>query len=106
MAGKKPHIPSTSGDGSGTGNVDAKISELASALGIPPATLATAIASAVSEHVPPATLSSIAKNEASTASVVQSMVQDPNAEATEAANSFGSKMGNIVGMDEPDMGLD
>jgi len=84
--------------------VEAKISELASALGIPPATLATAIASAVSEHVPPATLSSIASKE--TGKVVQSLVQDPNAEATESANSFSSKLGGMVGLDEPDMGLD
>ena len=112
--GKKP-VQAATGSGSGSsssgskGNsglsVDAKISELASALGIPPATLATAIASAVSDHVPPASLSSIAKTE-STASVVQSMVADPNTKAKEEANSFGNKMAGVVGMDEPGIGLD
>lgn len=110
--GRKPPV---SADGSGSiiydggtrgRKVSAKISELAEVLGIPPATLATAIASAVSQHVPPATLSSISKNEASTASVVRSLLQDENEKAKETANSFASKLGNVVGFDEADVGLD
>jgi hypothetical protein len=68
--------------------------------------LATAIASAVSAHVPPSSLSSISKNEAPTASVVQSLVQDEAAAASESANGFINKLGNVVGFDDSGADLD
>jgi len=47
-------------DGSG---VEDKINALAEALGMPPKELASAIAGAVKEYVPPASLSSVASKE-------------------------------------------
>lgn len=86
------------------GNVEAKISELASAFGIPPATLATAIASAVSAHAPPKTLSSIAKAE-STASVVQSLVNGEE-ENKPGGAGVGSKLRAVAGFDDGGVDLD
>ena len=43
--------------------VEEKIDELASALGVPSKDLASAIASAVHEYVPPATISSVAAHQ-------------------------------------------
>jgi len=85
----------------GRGLVEDKLSELAAVLGIPAATLATAIASAVKEHVPPATLSSISKAEAPTASVVKLLVSDEQDEIKENAESFTNKLSGVVGLDEP-----
>jgi len=96
---------SKGGPGAG-GDVEAKISDLASAFGIPPATLATAIASAVSAHAPRASLSSISENEAPTASVVQSLVRDKAAEASASANGFFGKLSNVVGFDDAGAELD
>jgi len=90
----------------GDDGVEAKISDLASALGIPPATLATAIASAVSAHVPPASLSSISKNEGTTATLVQSMVKDDAAEVTASAEGILNKMSGVVGLDDGGIDLD
>ncbi|KZT32727.1 hypothetical protein SISSUDRAFT_964036, partial [Sistotremastrum suecicum HHB10207 ss-3] len=81
--------------------VEDKLSQLAGVLGIPAATLATAIASAVKEHVPPATLSSISKAEAPTASVVRLLVNDEQDEIRENAESFTNKLSGVVGLDEP-----
>ena len=52
--------PTASVAGGGDLTVEQRINELASALGVPSKDLASAIASAVHDYVPPATLSSIA----------------------------------------------
>jgi hypothetical protein len=101
--------PETSFSGGTEDNsVEAKISQLASVFGIPPATLATAIASAVSVHAAPASLSPISKNEneAPTASVIHSLVQDHAAATLESANGFVNKLGSVVGFDDADAGLE
>jgi len=103
--GKRPEASSNQFRGDEGDSVEAKISDLAAAFGIPPATLATAIASAVSAHVPPASLSSISKNEP-TASVVQSLVQDEAAAASESAKGFFNKVGSVVGFDDAGADLD
>jgi hypothetical protein len=108
-AAPPPRNSGTSGSrssGRDANNVEAKISELASAFGIPPATLATAIASAVSSHANPTSLSSISENAAPTASVVQSLVRDEAAEASESAHSFINKLSNVVGFDDAGADLD
>ena len=58
-----PGSADTSTSSAGGASVDSKIEELAVALGVPPKELASAIASAVHEYVPPASLSSIAAHE-------------------------------------------
>ena len=52
-------------DPTGRPSVEDKIQELAAALGMPSSDLSAAIASAVREHVPPASLSSVAAHEPS-----------------------------------------
>jgi len=92
-------------------SVEERINELASALGMPSKDLASAIAVAVHEYVPPATISSIAAHQ--TGDAVEYLV-DPtgaaaaDAEATAAAPaaSRGLKAAAkafeaAVGMDEP-----
>jgi len=114
MTGQKPtpargqpaSEPTRGGSGISENNVEAKISELASAFGIPPATLATAIASAVSAHAPPASLSSISENEGPTASVVRSLVQGDAEAARESAHGFVNRLSNIVGFDDAGADLD
>ena len=57
-------IPATSGDNSrGDLTVEERINDLASALGMPSKDLASAIAGAVHDYVPPATMSSIASHQ-------------------------------------------
>jgi hypothetical protein len=99
--------------------VEDRINALASALGIPSKELASAIAVAVREHVPPASLSSIAAKE--TGSVVDALLkgtQDSEARKVEerAKANPGSEgvrstgilegvvngMGSFVGMDRSD----
>jgi hypothetical protein len=92
--------------GSGEDSVEKSISSLADALHIPPATLASAIASVVSQHAPPATLSSISEHEAPTASVVKNLVKNEDAEAQAKAEGIANKLGGIVGFDDGGIDLD
>ncbi|GJE95254.1 hypothetical protein PsYK624_114370 [Phanerochaete sordida] len=91
--------------------VEERINELASALGMPSKDLASAIAVAVHDFVPPATLSSVAAHQ--TGDAVQYLVDPEGAAASDSsATAFvpvatdGAKVLNkafdaIVGMDEP-----
>ncbi len=63
-AGARPTVTASASSG-GTGTVEDRINELAAALGMPSKDLAMAIADAVREHVPPASLSSVAAHEPS-----------------------------------------
>jgi len=88
--------------------VEERINALAKALGMPSKDLAVAIASAVRQYVPPASLSSVAAKESGP--VVEALVKgragDHSEESTEAAESTGvagrvfSGIDNFVGMDE------
>ncbi|GLB43014.1 hypothetical protein LshimejAT787_1204630 [Lyophyllum shimeji] len=92
-------------------SVEDRINALARALGMPSKELASAIAVAVRDYVPPASLSSVAARE--TGPAVQAMVRGVTYEpvkvegtATESQTQgmFGSVvsgMENLVGMDEP-----
>lgn len=96
---------SGTGEGSGGGDeVEQRINALASALGMPPTHLASAIASAVREHVPPASLSSVAASEP-TGSATKILVNDESEEEAEGqegvAATAGGILGSVVGMDEP-----
>jgi hypothetical protein len=90
-------------------SVEDRINELADALGMPSGDLASAIAVAVREFVPPASLSSIsaaAKETGGTHLVDQLLGEQKNeaaaaAQATDAAAGVGSILDRVVGMDEP-----
>lgn len=101
----------------GKGNsetVEDKINELAKALGMPSKDLASAIAGAVAQYVPPATLSSVAAHE--TGPAVEALIKGASEggkeeeKAKQQADENGdagvlggvvSGMGTFVGMDEP-----
>ncbi|KAF9003092.1 hypothetical protein BDQ17DRAFT_1356637 [Cyathus striatus] len=102
--------PTVSGDA--PGEVEDKINALAKALGMPSNELASAIAGAVRQYVPPASLSSVAAKE--TGTVVEALVSGASdlplaTAASEAAGAAGSAatgvvggvVENFVGMDEP-----
>ncbi|KAH9840585.1 uncharacterized protein C8Q71DRAFT_854469 [Rhodofomes roseus] len=103
------HAQSFAKDG-GDGEVERRIEELAVALGIPSKDLANAIAGAVRDFVPPASLSSIAAHE--TGEAVEYMVDPSGASASEAQSAPGATASRgfrvmenafqaAVGMDEP-----
>jgi hypothetical protein len=105
------------GNGGEGGSVEDRINGLAQALGMPPTDLASAIAIAVREYVPPASLSSVAAKE--TGPAVEAMLkgasdeqmQKLETEKTQAAAASAhpagvvggvvSGMESFVGMDEP-----
>jgi hypothetical protein len=88
----------TSGSGNAGGSdVEDRLNALAEALGIPPKELASAIAGVVKEHVPPASISSMAAKE--TGQTVKVLLNQDQ-EATGAPGSdFG--LGGMVGTEEP-----
>lgn len=102
---------SYSGSASGD-DVEARINDLASVLGLQPTDLASAISSAVSLHVAPATLSSIsssasaAKGEKTAVSALVGDEQNGGGGAAGAAAGILETMDRIVGYDEPAGGLD
>ncbi|KAG6827095.1 hypothetical protein H0H92_013227 [Tricholoma furcatifolium] len=88
-------------------SVEERINALAHALGMPPKDLASAIAVAVREYVPPASLSSVAARE--TGPAVQAMLKgteiDNEVKEDEISQTFGVVGGVVegfVGMDEPE----
>ena len=119
--------PVVNAGGGGAGDVERRINELAAALGIPSKDLASAIAGAVREYVPPASLSSIAAHQTGYVTCLLLRLQssshvcrcreavqylvDPSgasqtheqvgATATRAAEAVAAAFGAAVGMDEP-----
>lgn len=89
--------------------VEQRINELADALGMPGADLARAIAVAVREYVPPASLSSVsaAAKETGGSQVIDELLGDDagtSASASSSAEDNGPTAGlfeRVVGMDEP-----
>ncbi|KAJ7741180.1 hypothetical protein DFH07DRAFT_981742 [Mycena maculata] len=91
--------------------VEDRINALADALGMPSKDLASAIAGAVKQYVPPASLSSVASHQTGEAvDVLLKSTSDDSEHDTEAqrdaegggfASGIASGMGNFVGMDEP-----
>ncbi|KAF7361055.1 hypothetical protein MSAN_01136400 [Mycena sanguinolenta] len=91
--------------------VEDRINALADALGMPSRDLASAIAGAVKQYVPPASLSSVAAHQ--TGEAVEAMLKgaeksDEQRKAEQEAEGGGgvvdgiaSGMGSFVGMDEP-----
>ncbi|KAJ7901056.1 hypothetical protein B0H14DRAFT_3123624 [Mycena olivaceomarginata] len=91
--------------------VEERINALADALGMPSRDLASAIAGAVRQHVPPASLSSVAAHQ--TGAAVDELLrektdEEKQREAEKNAEEGGgivdgiaSGMGSFVGMDEP-----
>ncbi|EGN97352.1 hypothetical protein SERLA73DRAFT_184027 [Serpula lacrymans var. lacrymans S7.3] len=85
----------------GSHKVEDRLNALAEALGMPSHDVASAIAGAVRDHVPPASLSSIAAQE--TGSAVKILVGVPQGRPAEGGSTGGLYEGieRIVGMDEP-----
>ncbi|TCD64801.1 hypothetical protein EIP91_003613 [Steccherinum ochraceum] len=118
MQGGQPAATPSSAGGKGGGTpmvggdaeVEQRINELAAALGLPSKDLASAIADAAREYVPPASISSIAAHQ--TGDAVQYIV-DPSgaassdaqtqvgATATRAMGAVASAFDAALGMDEP-----
>ncbi|CCM02735.1 uncharacterized protein FIBRA_04842 [Fibroporia radiculosa] len=101
-------------DGVGEPGVEQRIEELARALGLPSGDLARAIADAVREHVPPASLSSVAAHE--TGDAVKYVVDPSGAAASDAESAPASTASRgfgvvqealeaAVGLDEPPSAL-
>jgi hypothetical protein len=94
--------------GSGILSIEKRIEDLASALGMPAGDLAGAIAVAVREFVPPATLSSISSQAKATphGTLVDVLLgETASASAADgqptAPGGVGGILGSVVGMDEP-----
>jgi len=88
----------TSGSGNAGGSdVEDRLNALAEALGIPPKELASAIAGVVKEHVPPASISSMAAKE--TGQTVKVLLNQDQEETEAPASDFG--FGGMVGTEEP-----
>jgi hypothetical protein len=84
-------------------SVEDKINDLARALGMPSKELASAIAVAVKNYVPPASLSSVAAEESGPA--VQALLKESRTPAapsvTDVVGRVTEGIGKFVGMDEP-----
>ncbi|KAH7929124.1 hypothetical protein BV22DRAFT_1029959 [Leucogyrophana mollusca] len=84
----------------GENEVERRINELADALGMPSRELASAIASAVREFVPPASLSSVAAKETG-GSVNVLLGQEDEHEEGSVIGDFAEGLGKVVGLDDP-----
>ncbi|KAE9409275.1 hypothetical protein BT96DRAFT_913436 [Gymnopus androsaceus JB14] len=93
----------------GQGGVEDKINALAEALGMPPNDLAKAIAVAVREYVPPASLSSIRESETGKPAVEELLRGDGEGKTVEPSEPTSTgvvegvvnKVDSFVGFDEP-----
>ncbi|KIY70394.1 hypothetical protein CYLTODRAFT_419750 [Cylindrobasidium torrendii FP15055 ss-10] len=100
---------SKTGSGSNGGDIESRISALAEALGVPSKDLARAIAGAVRENVPPASISAVKASNTKGSDVLEELFREPEGTATgtvaaQATGVVESVMGgveNFVGMDEP-----
>jgi len=88
---------------SGDNLVQSRIDALAEALGMRSEDLSSAIAGAVREHVPPASLSSVAAKETGRAAKILAGDEDA-AEQTSVVGSVADGIGKVVGFDEPPEG--
>ncbi|KAI0264729.1 hypothetical protein BC834DRAFT_252608 [Gloeopeniophorella convolvens] len=95
--------PAASGDADGAraSGVEHRIEELAAALGMQSADLAGAIASAVREHVPPASLSSVASaaQETGGSAVVDALLGDQD-RSRGGMGGVSDALGSVVGLDD------
>lgn len=97
-------------------SVEERIESLATALGMPASDLASAIAVAVRQHVPPASLSSVANKAQETggSKLVEALLQDPKGDgnpvaaaaapggtADETNGGLMAGLESLVGFDEP-----
>ncbi|THV00773.1 hypothetical protein K435DRAFT_656592 [Dendrothele bispora CBS 962.96] len=93
------------GAASGSMSVEDKINELAEALGLPSNDLAKAIAGAVREYVPPASLSSIREQETGKPAVDVLLAGSEQGKKVETEEQEGGETAGVfdsfIGMDEP-----
>ncbi|OCH89515.1 hypothetical protein OBBRIDRAFT_794206 [Obba rivulosa] len=90
-------------------SVEDRINELAQALGVPSRDLAAAIAGAVKEHIPPASLSSVAAHETGDAvrylvdpsEAASSEAEQPTAPVKKGFQVIGDAVEAMVGLDDP-----
>lgn len=92
--------------GSKGNDVEDRINALAEALGMPPKELASAIAGAVKEYVPPASLSSVSSAVAqetgkSSEAVKVLLGKDEEEKGAGIVGGIANGLGSVVGMDEP-----
>ncbi|KAH9946760.1 hypothetical protein B0H21DRAFT_693183 [Amylocystis lapponica] len=120
--GRRPPVPQSQPQGqwaaadaprssahTGAPSVESRIDDLAAALGVPSKDLAAAIAGAIREHVPPASLSSVAAHETGAArylvdpSSAASVDAEgaPGATASRGYRAIASAFEAAVGMDDP-----
>ena len=86
--------------------VESRIEELANALGVPSPDLARAIAGAVREYVPPASLSSISKQAEKTGgSQVVDRLLGKEEKDSSVIGSVGETLGSVVGLDDGPEGM-
>jgi len=104
-SGKKWWVGKSSDSGRFEG-VEDRINALAKALGMPPKELASAIAGAVKEYVPPASLSSMSSaaakqtgRNAETANIL--WAEGEGEEGKGGDGAMGDVLGSMVGIDEP-----
>ncbi|KAH7911046.1 hypothetical protein BJ138DRAFT_1007388 [Hygrophoropsis aurantiaca] len=88
-------------EGKVEGGVERNINGLADALGIPPHELASAVAGAVKEHVPPASLASVASKETGPAVKILLGQEDENEGDKGVMGEFAGGLESMVGLDEP-----
>ncbi|KAM5541527.1 hypothetical protein V8D89_004717 [Ganoderma adspersum] len=84
----------------GSTKLEDNLQALADALGMPSSDLASAIADAVREHVPPASLSSVAAHEPS-GTAVQRLVNPDASAGSQAAGTVRSAFEAAIGLNEP-----
>ncbi|KAJ7113030.1 hypothetical protein C8R44DRAFT_631281 [Mycena epipterygia] len=109
--GNKPQAKGKKGKKDTSETVEDRINALADALGMPSRDLASAIAGAVKQYVPPASLSSVAAHQTGEAVKVllesasesdgQTKTQKDADEEGGVVSGLASGMGSFVGMDEP-----
>jgi len=91
--------------GSGPVDVEDRINALADALGMPSKELASAIAGAVKQYVPPASLSSVssaaASKETGRSSEALNILLDEGETDDGVVGEIVSGLGSVAGMDEP-----
>ncbi|KAJ7874465.1 hypothetical protein B0H13DRAFT_1633090, partial [Mycena leptocephala] len=108
--GERPKAKARKGKKDTGETVEDRINALADALGMPSRDLASAIAGAVKQYVPPASLSSVAAHQTGEAVEVllnsaektdEQRAAEKNAEGGGVVDGIASGFGSFVGMDEP-----
>ncbi|GJJ14132.1 hypothetical protein Clacol_008389 [Clathrus columnatus] len=85
-------------------SVDYHIEALAKALGLPSRDLASAIAEAIREHIPPASLSSVSAAEATQSGDPVNIIVGKGADGADSGSSLKERLGMLSSFDDPELG--